>query len=80
MFNPRSSKDKYVLAALVGAAGGAMIVALSTRAVPNMMAEMEAKCKQMMAGMAQDGCERGDMCQCMMAGIGQTPEHGTCHV
>ncbi len=79
MFNPRSSKGKYVLAALVGATAGGLVVALSTRAVPKLMSEMEAKCKQMMARMAQGGCEGGDLCQRMMAGMGQAPEQGTCH-
>ncbi len=79
MFNTRSSKSRYVLAALVGATAGGVLVALTTRAVPKLMSEMEAKCKQMMAGMARGGCEGGDTCQRMMAGMGQAPEQGTCH-
>src|SRR5512142_3123594 len=87
-----SNKGKYVLAALAGAAVGGSVVALSTRALPNLMSGMMAKCEQMMAGMkAGKGgdacdCDASDVCKQMMAEKGQTPrkaacqsEGGSCH-
>ncbi len=76
--NTQSSKAKYLLAALAGAAAGGAIVALSTRAVPKMMAGMMAKCEGMMAGMPKATGEAGSMCQGMTAGTGQGSEHATC--
>lgn len=58
-----SNKSKYALAALAGAAVGAIAVALSTRALPNLKEGMIAHCKSMMAGMKEDGCEGSEMCQ-----------------
>ncbi len=78
MMNSQSSRGKFVLAALIGAAAGGAIVALSTRAVPRMMSGMMAKCEGMMAGMAKADGEAGTMCQRMMTGMGQSPEHATC--
>ncbi len=75
MFTTHSSKGKYILAALVGAAAGGLIVALSTRAGPKMMSGMMHK---MMAEMKECGGEAGDGCERMMAGMGQAPEHATC--
>jgi hypothetical protein len=79
MSNTNSNKGKYVFAALVGAAAGGVLVAVSTRAVPKMMSEMEGKCKQMMAGLGETGCGAGDMCQQMSAEKGQAPQQATCH-
>ncbi len=76
--NRQSSKGKYVLAALAGAAAGGAIVALSTRAVPKMMSGMMAKCEAMMAGMAKANGEAGSMCQCMTAGTGKGSEDASC--
>ena len=78
MLNRQSSKGKYALAALAGAAAGGVIVALSTRAVPKMMSEMEGKCKQMMADMKECNGGTGEKCQRMMAGMGQDPEPQAC--
>lgn len=58
MSNTNSSKSKYVFAAVLGAAVGGSIIALSTRALPKMMSEMEGKCKQMMAG--EPSCRKKD--------------------
>ncbi len=79
MSNPNSDKGKYVLAALLGAAAGGAIVALSTRAVPKMLSEMEDKCKQMMAGMGETGCRAGNMCQAKSAEKVQAPQQADCH-
>ncbi len=78
MPNTHSSRGKYLLAALLGVAAGGVIVALSTRCVPNMMSGMMAHCKRMMAGMAEADGDAGEMCQDMIASKGQAPEHATC--
>ncbi len=77
--NGPSSKGKYLLAALIGAAAGGAIVAFSTRAIPKMMSEMEGKCKQMMAGMRETSFGAGDLCQCMMGAEEQAPKQEACH-
>ena len=63
MSNMYSSKGKYILAALVGAAAGGLVGALSTHAIPKMMSEMENKCKQMMAGMTDCKGNVKDACR-----------------
>ncbi len=78
MSNTSSSKGKYVLAALAGAAASGLIVALSARAIPKLISGMMAHCERMMAGMAKADGEAGNMCQRMMAGMGQASEHATC--
>ncbi len=79
MSKPNSDKGKYVLAALVGAAAGGAIVALSTRAVPKMMLEMESKCKQMMARRGETGCGVGDTCKQRSAGKVQERQPAASH-
>lgn len=74
-----SNKGKYVLAALAGAAVGGSVVALSTRALPKMMSEMEGKCKQMMAGMKATGCGAEDNCKPEVAGTEPAPRQESCH-
>ncbi len=53
MFNTKSSRGKYLRAALFGAAAVGLIVVLTTRAAPKIKSEMMAKCKRMMAAMEQ---------------------------
>jgi hypothetical protein len=79
MSNTISSKRKYILAALAGAAVGGSIVALSTRAVPNLMSGMMAKCKEMMAGMGETGPCTGEMCKRVTAESEQAAPQATCH-
>ncbi len=79
MSNPNSNKGKYVLAALAGAAVGGSVVALSTRAVPKMISEMEGKCKQMMAGMKAAGCGAEDNGKPVAAGTEPAPQQESCH-
>ncbi len=74
-----SNKSKYVLAALAGAAVGGSVVALSTRALPNLMSVMEGKCKQMMAGMKATGCAAQDNCKPVTAATEQAPQPESCH-
>jgi len=48
----------YVLAALLGAIGGGLVVLLATRAIPKMMSRQMSK---MMARMKEGGCEPSEM-------------------
>jgi hypothetical protein len=48
----------YVLAAALGALGGALLMALATRAVPTIMAGMM---RSMMAQMRDGGCDPAEM-------------------
>ncbi len=48
----------YVLAAALGALGGALLMAFATRAVPKMMAGMM---RSMMAQMRDGGCDPAEM-------------------
>jgi hypothetical protein len=48
----------YVLAALLGAIGGGLVVLLATRAIPKMMSGQMSK---MMAQMKESGCEPSEM-------------------
>jgi hypothetical protein len=79
MSNTNSSKGKYILAALAGAAVGGSIVALSTRALPNLMSGMMAKCKEVMAGMGETGPCTGEMCKRVMAESTCDSEGAACH-
>lgn len=49
----KSHSKSYILAAFLGAIGGGAFVALTTKAIPNIMARMMRK---MMAQMGRDGC------------------------
>ncbi len=53
-----SPNKGYVLAALLGAIGGGIIVMLATKAIPEMMAGMQQK---MMAQMGEGGCDPKQM-------------------
>ncbi len=75
--NAQSGRGKYVLAALVGAAAGGAIIALSSRAIPQMLSTMMAKCEGMMAGMAKADAAAESMCQRMEAGVEPASEHAT---
>ncbi len=74
-----SNKGKYVLTALAGAAVGGSVVALSTRALPNLMSGMMAQCEQRMAGMRKTGCGAEDKCERVVAGTEQAPTPKSCH-
>ncbi len=52
----------YALAALAGAIGGGLLVAIATRAIPKMMSEMMSKrMETMMAQMKEGGCSPAEM-------------------
>ncbi len=76
--NAQSSRGKYVLAALVGAAAGGAIVALSTRAIPKMLSTMMAQCEGMMAGMAKADAAAESMCRRMRTEVEPVSEEATC--
>ena len=58
----------YILAAVLGAIGGGLIVMLATKALPKIMSQMMAGMMQnMMTRMAEEGRNPMEMCQQMMA-------------
>ncbi len=62
MVNPGSRNKGYVLAALLGAVGGGLLVALATRAIPTMMTRMMTGMMQnMMARMKEAGGNPSEM-------------------
>jgi hypothetical protein len=68
----------YVVAALLGAVGGGLIVALATRALPKIisqvMAEMMSNMPPMMMQRMKDaGCNPAEMCQQMCGSFAESP-------
>jgi len=62
MHNVGSHRRGYVLAALLGAMGGGLVVALGTRAIPQMMSRMmSGMMRNMMAQMGEGGCDPAEM-------------------
>jgi hypothetical protein len=62
MGNPSSRNRGYLLAALLGAMGGGLVVALATEAIPKMMSRMmPAMMQRMMAQMNEGGCDPVEM-------------------
>ena len=65
--NTTDSPNKgYVLAALLGAIGGGIIVMLATKAIPRMMSRMMSEMmsgmqQKMMAHMGEGGCDPRQM-------------------
>jgi len=58
MNNISTNKRGYFFAALAGAIGGGLTVAIASKAFPKMMQTMM---KNMMATMAESGCDPGDI-------------------
>ncbi len=62
MQDTNSREAGYVLAALLGAIGGGLVVAFATRAIPKMMSQvMSGMMQSMMAPMREGGCSPEEM-------------------
>ncbi len=62
MYDKNLRNRGYVIAALLGAIGGGIIVALATRAIPKMMSQMMAQMMpKMMAQMGEGDCGPAEM-------------------
>jgi len=62
MEKTESHRRNYILATLLGALGGGMVVALASRAIPKMMSEMmSGMMRNMMSQMAESGCDPAEM-------------------
>jgi hypothetical protein len=62
----------YVLAAVLGAIGGGLLVALATKAVPRMISKMmSGMMENMMGQMEKSGCNPAEMCEKMMKRFGE---------
>ena len=70
-----SSYKGYIIATILGAVGGGLIVVLATKAVPRIMSQMMADMMQnMMAQMQEEGCNPAEMCQQMMAKLAENQQ------
>ena len=58
MSNKRSDASGYVIAAVLGAIGGGIIIAFATKAIPRMMSRMM---QNMMDQMKKGGCDPAEM-------------------
>lgn len=68
----RSITGKVVLAGILGAIGGGLLVAIATRAIPKMMSRMMSGMMQNMMGqMRENGVNPAEMCAQMMKNFGE---------
>ena len=62
MLGAEGNTRGYLLAAILGAAGGGFAVLVATRAVPRVMgAAMAGMMREMMSVMGEEGCSAEDM-------------------
>lgn len=62
MNNLNDHRKGYTAAFLLGAAGGGLLVALSTRAIPRIMSRlMSGMMQEMMSRMGENGCDPAEM-------------------
>jgi len=74
MQNQNSDRRSYVIAALLGALGGGLIVLWATKAIPKMMSQLMANMMDnMREQMSQCGCNPAEMCARMMQGAAEMP-------
>ena len=72
MRNTGCRSGGYVFAALLGAIGGGLAVAVITKSIPRMMSQMMAgMMRNMMAQMGGGACDPGEMLRRMMEGFGE---------
>lgn len=68
----RSTTGRVVLAGILGAIGGGLLVAIATRALPKMMSRMMSGMMQNMIGqMRESGVNPAEMCARMMKNCGE---------
>lgn len=80
MSDVNSQQRKYVLATLLGAIAGGLVVALATKAIPKMMSQMMAGImKNMMAQMKERDGTYPEMCQRMMQSLGEAQQEKAVH-
>jgi hypothetical protein len=72
MNTTRSDTRKVVLAGILGAIGGGLLVAIATRALPKMMSRrMSGMMQNMMGQMRENGVNPAEMCAQMMKNFGE---------
>lgn len=70
MRNPNTPGRSYVVAVVLGALGGGLLVALATKAIPRLMSQMMAEMmgkmpRLMMDRMKSEGFDPAEICQQM---------------
>ena len=68
----------YLVAVILGAVAGGIVVAIATKAIPKIMSHMMSEMPQkMMVQMKAEGINPAEMCQHMMANFNQPPSSET---
>ncbi len=75
-------RRRYLVAVILGAVAGGIVVAIATKAIPRIMSRMMSQMMsemphKMMAQMKAAGIDPAEMCQRMMANFNQPPSSET---
>ena len=75
-------RRRYLVAVILGALAGGIVVAIATKAIPKIMSQMMDQMmtqmpQKMMARMKAEGIDPAEMCQRMMANFNQSPSSAT---